>query len=194
MKTKLLGLMAFVSLLGFAPASADTIYTYTGNDFTTVSGPYTTTDMVTGTIDLATALGDNFGPAASIVPVSFSFSDGVQTVTNLSPEISATFTDFSTDASGVPLTWDVILFDYVMATGTENVIETWNLFSTANFQQDEGNDGYGIGYGANQSNAGFWAMSSSTPLPAALPLFATGLGALGLFGLHRKRKNAAIAA
>jgi hypothetical protein len=30
-----------------------------------------------------------------------------------------------------------------------------------------------------------------TPLPAALPLFATGLGALGLFGWRRKRKNAA---
>jgi hypothetical protein len=30
-----------------------------------------------------------------------------------------------------------------------------------------------------------------TPLPAALPLFATGLGALGLFGWRRKRKPAA---
>ena len=30
-----------------------------------------------------------------------------------------------------------------------------------------------------------------TPLPAALPLFATGLGALGLFGWRRKRKSAA---
>jgi hypothetical protein len=30
---------------------------------------------------------------------------------------------------------------------------------------------------------------SSTPLPAALPLFATGLGALGLFGRRRNRKS-----
>ena len=30
-----------------------------------------------------------------------------------------------------------------------------------------------------------------TPLPAALPLFVSGLGALGLFGWRRKRKNAA---
>lgn len=29
---------------------------------------------------------------------------------------------------------------------------------------------------------------STTPLPAALPLFATGLGAMGLFGWRRKRK------
>ena len=36
---------------------------------------------------------------------------------------------------------------------------------------------------------------TATPLPAALPLFATGLAGLGLFGWRRKRKNsAAIAA
>lgn len=33
-----------------------------------------------------------------------------------------------------------------------------------------------------------------TPLPAGLPLFAAGLGALGLLGWHRKRKAAALAA
>jgi hypothetical protein len=33
----------------------------------------------------------------------------------------------------------------------------------------------------------------TTPLPAALPLFATGLGALGLFGWRKKQKGAAVA-
>ena len=33
---------------------------------------------------------------------------------------------------------------------------------------------------------------STAPLPAALPLFATGLGAMGLFGWWRKRKARAI--
>ena len=36
--------------------------------------------------------------------------------------------------------------------------------------------------------------AATTPLPAALPLFATGLGASGLLGWRRKRKAAAIAA
>jgi|ERR1035437_5356988 hypothetical protein len=35
--------------------------------------------------------------------------------------------------------------------------------------------------------------TSATPLPAALPLFATGLGALGLLGWRRKKKAAALA-
>jgi hypothetical protein len=38
-------------------------------------------------------------------------------------------------------------------------------------------------------------IEATTPVPAALPLFATGIGALGLLGWRRKRKNtAAIAA
>jgi hypothetical protein len=40
----------------------------------------------------------------------------------------------------------------------------------------------------------FVAWTTVTPLPAALPLFATGLGALGLFGWRRNRKAAASAA
>lgn len=40
---------------------------------------------------------------------------------------------------------------------------------------------------------GLYTTVSSTPLPAALPLFASGLGALGLLGWHRKRKTAAAA-
>jgi hypothetical protein len=35
---------------------------------------------------------------------------------------------------------------------------------------------------------------SATPLPAALPLFATGLGVTGLFGWRRKQKKAAASA
>jgi len=34
----------------------------------------------------------------------------------------------------------------------------------------------------------------TTPLPAALPLFATGLGGLGFFGWRRRRRTAAVAA
>jgi hypothetical protein len=43
--------------------------------------------------------------------------------------------------------------------------------------------------GSNGFNGG--SNGIVTPLPAALPLFATGLGALGLLGWRRKRKNIA---
>jgi hypothetical protein len=38
--------------------------------------------------------------------------------------------------------------------------------------------------------SGSATIESATPLPDALPLFATGLGAMGLFGWRKKRKNA----
>jgi hypothetical protein len=44
------------------------------------------------------------------------------------------------------------------------------------------------GTGADQS---FTLEIGTTPLPAALPLFVTGLGAIGLLGWRRNRKNAA---
>ena len=42
-------------------------------------------------------------------------------------------------------------------------------------------------------NNDFLAPTAATPLPAALPLFATGLGGLGLLGWRRKRKAQAAA-
>ena len=47
---------------------------------------------------------------------------------------------------------------------------------------------------SDQANSGFafdYAIGTVTPIPAALPLFASGLGVLGLLGWRRKRKNAA---
>ena len=56
---------------------------------------------------------------------------------------------------------------------------------------------YTVLYGINDTDQivgqyQFSSDSGGTPLPAALPLFATGLGALGLLGWRRNRKSAAI--
>ena len=48
---------------------------------------------------------------------------------------------------------------------------------------------YPASHDGHNLQQGTW--SGPTPLPAALPLFASGLGALGLLGWRRKRKNAA---
>ena len=44
------------------------------------------------------------------------------------------------------------------------------------------------------TGTGTVTVAATTPLPAALPLFATGLGALGLLGWRRKKKAVALAA
>lgn len=53
---------------------------------------------------------------------------------------------------------------------------------------------YQAGEGTNADLTGLVTEFGTTPLPATLPLFASGLGALGLLGWRRKRKAAALAA
>jgi len=73
--------------------------------------------------------------------------------------------------------------------------------TTFTFREDQAKDANGnfinpelyISAVAYQQNSGTTGQGT-TPLPAALPLFASGLGALGLFGWRRKRKASAIAA
>jgi hypothetical protein len=181
---------AALSAMGAASAHADTIYTYTGTDFTTVTGTYTTSDSVSGMIDLAAPLGDN-APLGLVTPVSFSFSDGVQTITNTTPLYTSSIL-LSTNGSGVPTRWVIDLSFTSTFTG---IIADSLCCSTYGSPVLSFTDiGYiaSDDYGLTQSTAGTWNVTTSgTPLPAALPLFAGGLGAMGLLGWRRKRKNGA---
>jgi hypothetical protein len=87
--------------------------------------------------------------------------------------------------------------NYGLNTSVGNVSTGSTSFDTSTFVFD------GITSATAFSSVTFFSTSSSsgsynipeieyvtaTPLPAALPLFASGLGALGLFGWRRKRKN-----
>jgi hypothetical protein len=178
---------AALSVMGSAssPARADTIYTYTGQDFTYADGTYSTADSVTGYIDLATALGDNF----SLAPVtysSFSFTDGVQTITNATPGVSVALLQVATGPTGGIDEWAIEVF----ITFSSKVIYTCNCYG----DEEEDFAESGGGSAENLGLPGAWAtsVSSATPIPAALPLFAGGLGVLGLLGWRRKRKNGAL--
>jgi hypothetical protein len=66
------------------------------------------------------------------------------------------------------LVWDPVGTNFSLLTSSNWVFVNWQSAFTAEF-------------------------SSTTPLPAALPLFATGLAGLGLLGWRRKRKAQAVA-
>jgi hypothetical protein len=95
----------FFALL--ASAKADVVYSYTGNTFTGFSGAdnAATQTKIRATVDLSSALGDNFNGTVS--PVSWQISDGNLTFTNLSSNIAQTSFDFVTDAMGNITGWDV---------------------------------------------------------------------------------------
>ena len=57
---------------------------------------------------------------------------------------------------------------------------------------DAENNGGGLQHNSDlSSNFIFGTAAATTPIPAALPLFATGLGGLGFLGWRRRRKNVA---
>lgn len=105
---------------------------------------------------------------------------------------------FQTNASGVLTAANFFGTDF-SSTNTDN-FGTWTNALAVNgnavFTDFNGLKNF-IPIGANQNIAN-WSVSevpvAPTPLPAALPLFASGLGALGLFGWRRKRKAPAVAA
>ena len=102
--------LAFASLLILLPLPmmADT-YTYTGLDFTFVSltpGAYTTSDSITGSFTMTGSLGAN--QALEDAPfLTYSFSDGVETFTNLN-STDESF-EVATDANGTIDQWFISL-------------------------------------------------------------------------------------
>ena len=173
--------LAVLFAMDAVSARADVVYSYTGAAFTTVSGSYTTSMKVTGSIDLTSALGANFGPAI-VTPNSFSFSDGLQTITNTTPSVSSSFV-LQTGFFGNINSWQIVLSILLGEVVDEIVVTLSGDYAEFGFVPSQ----------AFNNTAGSWSAPVSTvPLPAALPLFASGLGALGLLGWRRKKKAAAL--
>jgi len=90
------------------------------------------------------------------------------------------------------------VYDLVGATDTLAIILNTSASCGNGFTCDFGDTAgvnfnlpQGVSFNSNLGSGVFLTQSSATPLPAALPLFATGLGAIGLLGRRRKRKNTA---
>ena len=173
---------------------AATIVTYTGNYFDffspTTGNPWTTADRIIGTLVLANPLSNYQSLPLTNVSSdvsSFSFSDGVNTFSNTTADTISVL--FSTDASGAPTNWSLA----INRTTPQSQLSTYYMSGFAVDQvltyitpTDE--------YAASVSHVlGIWSVAE-TPLPPAITLFASGLGALGLLGWRRKKKAATLAA
>lgn len=160
-------LSAFFLLLPASLLANTVTYTYFGSDFTDVTGSFTTSDSISGSFATSSPLADNLN-AVEQSPSAFSFSDGLQTITNL----DGTVADFriTTDGSGDIVFWDIWV---IGALGNEIIINASDL-----------DYGYynGPGWGENNGVNGTWSSedTATTPEPSSLILMATGLLALGL--------------
>ena len=148
------------------PASVQavpTTYQYTGNPFTTVSGPYTTSDFVTVMLTLASPLGANM-PLTQVFPTAFTLFDGVQTITNL----NATFSlfQFATGPTGAITLWEVL--------GENGAIPTIETGKVGPVVQDIGL--LPTGAGQIRDRPGTWTVSGQVAdTGSTLSLMALGL-------------------
>lgn len=190
-------------------AKSATVYNYTGQNFTAFGifditppdGAYTTSMSVTGSFTLQNPLLPNLPlPGTNITAdvLDFSFSDGRSTITNA----NATFFSFivTTDALANISLWAVFLqlddptYPTVVGSQRRQIFSTFSSDTGQIFEVVDVAQGLAqVDRGLIERSPGTWSVAE-TPVPAALPLFVTGLGALGLLGWRRKKRAAALAA
>ena len=206
MRSLCIAILASVVFYSTNSTQASTIYTYTGtnyvsiNDATPPSGFYTTSMNVTGSVTLTNVLGPN-SPLQFINDVeSFSFSDGRILYTPQNSSVAIFF--LATNAADTISRWDIELRIGGDPNGPHvagDQIES--LFVRFGIQVDDNDrarfsqfiDPTHAGLDAADSAVGHPGSWATTPLPGSFPLFATGLGALGLLSWRRKRKAQAAA-
>jgi CHRD domain len=130
-----------------------------------------TSNDVAAHIHCCGPLGTNFG-VATTVPAFSGFPLGVTSGTYTSPTFDLTQALIYNPAF-VTLEGGIAAAEAALIAGIEGGQTYFNIHTTTS------------------PGGEIRGQLSAVPLPAALPLFATGLGALGLLGWRRKRKNVA---
>ncbi len=173
--------------LATLPMMATTIYTYTGNPFTAACcGTYTTSHFISGSFTVASPLGNNLSRAI-ISPITYSFSDGFDTITNA----TATFSFFalSTGVNGNIEHWDISLGNFFIGSISSGTIDTNDGSPQQASRYNDAGYSYGIGggFGINLTDPGSWTSANASPVPEPSMLVLLGTGVLSMVGVSRLR-------
>jgi hypothetical protein len=178
---RVMSFAAALVLVGASQASANTIYAFSDTAGSlSVSGTITT-DGDTGTLSLSDIVSWQFTITGAGCPCSASGTNVALTGSDLTASGTNLLFNFSDSAAN----------QFVIGTHTEDV-----LWASAGENPPSGPGLVQINSPTQGGNAFFTgdlviaSVPAATPLPAALPLFASALGGLGLLGWRRKRKAA----
>jgi hypothetical protein len=213
LKAKLFGLVALFALASVSQHASAAVLYDNGPINGTISG-YAITDgyAVSNSFTLSQdsiVTGVNFGAwvlqsasltasltavdwAITTIPSSYPINGSASVTTEPTgiPHVSYTIlsASFSTGSvSLAPGSYYLVLQNAVSTIGGSSAFVFWDL----NNGPSTASQNTGVGAIGSESFQIIGSSIAATPLPAALPLFASGLGALGLLGWRRKRKAAA---
>ena len=103
-------------------------YTFTGGNFTNVSGPYTTAMRITGTLITSTPIPPNYSGDLSGLLASWSFNDGVQTIDSANGAFHPNRTFYvGTDGSGNINSFEIFAMHLPLGTAIGDLDDYINL-------------------------------------------------------------------
>jgi PEP-CTERM motif len=171
--------LLLAAVIGASTAKASVIYTYTGNDFTSVSSPYTTNDKVTASLTYDTALAASTTSGA--LPTGFVLMDGVDVLTNLTPLRNLIF-QVSTDQNGNIVQW------HISATSEFSPMRITSENNNQDGTFDEGVTAL-TAIGLNENDKGVWSMTAAVPEPSTWAMMILGFCGVGFMAYHRKQNG-----
>jgi hypothetical protein len=180
--------------LSFAPARAATVFDLNGTFFdgSAVSGTLTI-DTTAGVVDAANLsyLGNTYSTILTLPPLGQGPFSGV-TAPGQTPVPVGYGVDIGTSAAALPRI-DILIPGTSVVDSLVSYVGGPLCSFDAECGPDQQLNTYLSAFHSTSCAVVGLETGALTPLPAALPLFAPGLGAMGLIGWRRKRKAQAVA-
>jgi PEP-CTERM motif len=206
--------VSIVAIAGTSAKAATYVYDYTGpnydfseyNDVTGSTGVY----HLTGSMTLSAPLGDNFN--GFVTPLSFSFSDGIQTISNANQFIypPGTFSSpyspgafyFQTGTSGAIVNWYVEVASSSIIPGVTNSLSSVGPNPPLSAPGDGdlfyaiGTTGFPTAISSYSYAPGAWGDASvpAVPEPSTWAMMILGFAGVGFMAYRRKSTPALMAA